>query len=189
LRGAPTCILPLLIKGGYIGTSQESVCSRAARLRWPRRLPGITVIVLLRTVVLANCTYFIPLRDDAKALQEQLKTGEALQPDDHVRVVTEDGVSRKLFVASVEADDLKGYLDTSGPVPVRAEMRGDETPERKKGPVVDIPIADRIFVENENLSTGKTAAAVGGGTLVFEGSGYRRCTRNNLWSRLVMVVQ
>ena len=189
MRGAPTCILPLLIKGGYIGTSQESDCSRAARLRWPRRLPGTTVIVLLRTVVLAACIYFILLSDDAKALREQLRAGEALRPGDRVRVVTQDGVSRKLFVASVEADDLKGYLDTSGPVPVRAEMPGDETPERKKGPVVDIPIADRIFVENENLSTGKTAAAVGGGTLIFEGSGYRRCTRNNLWSRLVMVVQ
>lgn len=146
---------------------RESVCPGTARPGRQRGSSGSSVMLLILTALLSACTYFSPISDDARTLQEQIRTGEAVQKGDHVRVVTRDGASRRLFVDSVEGDVLKGYLDTSPAVPVRTESPADETPERSKGPLVDIPIADIVLVEKETLSTGKTAAAVGAGTLVF----------------------
>jgi hypothetical protein len=148
-------------------TNQESACSWAAQRRLQKGAIGTSNILLMLTAALAACTYYTPLSDDAETLHRQIRAGEAVQPGDHVRVVTHDGVSRRLFVDSVEGDVLKGYLDTGPAVPVRTELPGDETPERRKGPLVDIPIADIVLVEKETLSKGKTAAAVGAGTLVF----------------------
>jgi hypothetical protein len=106
---------------------------------------------------------------DAKTVQEQIRTGQAVQQGDHVRVVTKDGVSRIFTVASVEGDVLKGTMDSNKPAPPwRTEDQDIKPrPEQEKGEFVAIPIVDIVLIEKEKVSTGKTAAAIGSGTLVL----------------------
>jgi hypothetical protein len=115
---------------------------------------------------LAACTSLSPVSDDAKTLQEQIRTGQAVQQGDRIRVVTHDGVSHRLIVVAVEGDVLKGQLSTT-PIHYENDEPGAQEPEQEKQPLMEIPIADIVLVEKEKLSTGKTAAATGGVLLVF----------------------
>jgi hypothetical protein len=144
--------------------NQESACSRAVRLGRQRRSPGIILLGL--TLFLAACTYLSPVSDDAKSLQEQIRTGQAVQQGDRVRVVTHDGVSHRLIVVSVEDNVLKGQLNITAIHYENDEPAAQES-EQKKEPLVEIPIADILLVEKKKLHAGKTAAASGGVLLVF----------------------
>ena len=146
-------------------TNQQSALSGAAPLGRQRRSPGIILLGL--TLFLAACTSLSPVSDDAKALQEQIRTGQAVQQGDRVRVLTHDGVLHRLIVVSVEGDVLKGDPARKPSAPTRTEEAYEQEPEREKGPLVEIPIADIVLVEKEKISAGKTAASFGGGTLVF----------------------
>jgi len=53
------------------------------------------------------------------------------------------------------------------PAPILTDDAEAQEPEREKWPLVEIPIVDIVHVEKEKVSAGKTAAAIGGGTLVF----------------------
>ena len=156
-----------------MGTSQKWACYRAAPPGLKIGLSGITVIVLGLIVFLSACTSLYPMDGDAKTVQEQIRTGKALQQGDRVRVVTKDGVSRMLTVASVEGDVLKGNLDSNKPPPPwRSSTGGDQDvqqtqPEQEKGKFVEIPIVDIVLVEKEKVSTGKVAAGVGTVVLAF----------------------
>ena len=142
---------------------QESACSRAVRLGRQRYSTGIMLLGL--SLFLAACTYLSPISEDAKTLQEQIRTGEAVQQGNRVRVVTHDGVSHRLIVVSVEGDVLKGKLNIM-PTYYETDEPGAQEPEQKKEPLVEIPIADIVLVEKEKLHAGKTAAATGGVLLV-----------------------
>ena len=144
--------------------NQESACSLAVRLGRQRYSTGIMLLGL--SLFLAACTYLSPISGDAKTLQEKIRTGEAVQQGNRVRVVTHDGVSHRLIVVSVEGDVLKGKLNIM-PTYYETDEPGAQEPEQKKEPLVEIPIADIVLVEKEKISAGKTAATIGGGTLVF----------------------
>jgi len=152
-----------------MGTNQKRVCYRAAPPELQIGLPGITVILLGLIVFLSACTSLYPVAGDAKTVQEQIRTGQALQQGDRVRVVTKDGVSRILTVASVEGDVLKGNLDSNKPAPPwRSEDQDIKPrPEQEKGEFVAIPIVDIVLIEKEKVSTGKVAAGVGTVVLAF----------------------
>jgi hypothetical protein len=156
-----------------MGTNQKWACYRAAPPALQIGLLGIIVILLGLIVFLSACTSLYPMEGDAKTVQEQIRDGKALQQGDHVRVVTKDGVSRILTVASVEGDVLKGNMDSNKPAPPwRSSTGGDQDfqqppPEQEKGEFVEIPIVDIVLIEKEKVSTGKTAAAIGGGAIVF----------------------
>jgi len=143
---------------------QESACSRAVRLGRQRCASGIILLGL--SLFLAACTYLSPISEDAKTLQEQIRTGEAVQQGNRVRVVTRDGVSHRLIVVSVEDDVLKGQLNTI-PTQYQNDEPGAQEPEQKKEPLVEIPIGDIVLVEKEKVSAGKTAAVTGGVLLVI----------------------
>ena len=142
---------------------QESACSRAVRLGRQRCASGIILLGL--SLFLAACTYLSPISEDAKTLQEQIRTGEAVQQGNRVRVVTHDGVSHRLIVVSVDGDVLKGKLNIIPPR-YEADEPNAQEPEREEQPLVEIPIADIVLVEKEKLHAGKTAAATGGVLLV-----------------------
>jgi len=146
-------------------TKQQSVCSGAESLGWKRCSPGI--ILLGFTLFLAACTSLSPVSDDAKTLQEQIRTGQAVHQGDRVRVLTHDGVLRKLIVVSVEDDVLKGHPATKPSAATRADEAYEQEPEREEETLVEIPIADIVLVEKIKISAGKTSAAIGGGTLVL----------------------
>lgn len=146
---------------------QEWVFPGAAPRGRQRRAPVITVILLSLAVFMAACTSLSPVSDDAKTLQEQIRTGEAVHQGDRVRVVTHDGVSRRLIVVSVEGDVLKGRPDSALPAGNWTDEPDAQVPDRGTGPTLEIPIADIVLVEKENISTGKTAALTGGVLLVF----------------------
>jgi hypothetical protein len=93
-------------------THKKLIDSRAARLRGRKRSCGIAGVVATFTFFLAACTSLTPLSHDAQTLQAEIRTGQTLQHGDRIRVVTKDGVTRRLSVASVEGDVLTGYLDT-----------------------------------------------------------------------------
>ena len=144
--------------------NQESACSRAVRLGRQRYSTGIMLLGL--SLFLAACTYLSPISEDAKTLQEQIRTGEAVQQGNRVRVVTHDGVSHRLIVVSIEGDVLKGKLNIIPPR-YEADEPNAQEPEREEQPLVEIPIADIVLVEKEKLHAGKTAAASGGVFLVL----------------------
>jgi hypothetical protein len=146
-------------------TNQESACSGTASLGRQRCSTGIILLGLI--LFLAACTYLSPISDDAKTLQEQIRTGQAVHQGDRVRVVTHDGVSHRLIVVSVEDDVLKGQLNIPIPAFYETDEPDAQEPEQKKQPLMEIPIADIVLVEKEKLSTGKTAAVTGGVLLVF----------------------
>jgi hypothetical protein len=149
-------------------TNQKWACYRAAPPALQIGLLGIIVILLGLIVFLSACTSLYPMEGDAKTVQEQIRDGQALQQGDHVRVVTKDGVSRILTVASVEGDVLKGNLDSNKPaLPWREDQVIKPQPEQEKGEFVEIPIVDIVLIEKEKVSTGKTAAAIGGGAIVI----------------------
>lgn len=131
------------------------------------RLSGVALIGFVLAVLSAACTYLKPISADAETLQQQIRSGQAVQQGDRVRVVTHDGVSRRLQVVSVEDDVLRGNLETRPVAAVRTEAPGEEPPGQVRGPLVDIPVADIVLLEKETLSRGKTAAAVGSVTLVM----------------------
>jgi len=62
---------------------------------------------------------------------------------------------------------LKGYLEPKVQPPTGYEPYDEIPPEQLQGPLVDIPIGEIILLEKETTSRGKTAAAVGGGLVVF----------------------
>jgi len=107
-----------------------------------------------------------PVAEDAETLQQRIRAGQVVRKGDRVRVVTHDGVSRRLTVESVQGNVLTGRLDSEAPSSIRTDQPGARKPEQEKGAGVAIPIADIVFVEEQKLSAGKTIAAVGGGTLV-----------------------
>ena len=144
--------------------NQESACSGAVRLGRQRYSTGIMLLGL--SLFLAACTYLSPISEDAKTLQEQIRTGEAVQQGNRVRVVTHDGVSHRLIVVSVEGDVLKGKLNIM-PTYYETDEPGAQEPEQKKEPLVEIPIGDIVLVEKEKVSAGKTAAVTGGVLLVI----------------------
>jgi hypothetical protein len=150
-------------------THKKLIGSRAARLRGRKRSCGIAVVVATFTFLLAACTSVTPLSHDARTLQAEIRTGQTLQHGDRIRVVTKDGVTRRLSVAFVEGDVLTGYLDTDPPPPVRVDARGNDASERERRSLVHIPISDIVVVEKEELSAGKSAAALGVGYLAFVG--------------------
>ena len=145
-------------------TNRQSACFWAASVGWKGCLPA--VILLGISLFLGACTSLSPVSDDAKTLQEQIRTGQALQKGDRIRVVTHDGVSHKLIVVAVEGDVLKGQLPTT-PIHYETDDPGAQEPKQDEQPLVEIPIADIRLVEKEKLHTGKTAAATGGVLLVF----------------------
>jgi len=108
-----------------------------------------------------------PVAQDAETLQQRIRAGQVVRKGDRVRVVTDDGVSRRLTVESVQGDVLTGRLDSEAPSSIRTDQPGAHKPKQEKGTDVAIPIADIVFVEEQKLSAGKTVAAVGGGTLVL----------------------
>ena len=130
-------------------------------------LASITTILLMATVSLAACTSIQPVADDAEALQQRIRAGQVLQQGDHVRVVTQDGESHKLTVLSVDDDVLNGRLYTEAPVPTPMSEHQAKSPKRQEGSLAEIPIRDIVFVEEEHVSAGKTAATIGGGVIVF----------------------
>jgi len=132
-----------------------------------KRLAGAALLVLVLDAFGVACTYLKPVADDSETLQQQIRSGQAVEQGDRVRVVTRDGVSRRLHVVSVEGDAVTGYLDTRAAAPVRTEAPGEEPPEKVKGPLVEIPVADIVMIEKETLSRGKTAATVGGVSVVM----------------------
>jgi hypothetical protein len=134
---------------------------------WPQALPVAAAILFMLVVLSAACTYLKPISADAETLQQQIRSGEAVRQGDHVRVVTQDGVSRRLTVASVEDDMLKGYLEPKAQPSAGSEPYDEIPPEQLQGPLVDIPIGEIVLLEKETTSKGKTAAAVGGGIVVF----------------------
>ena len=138
-----------------------------ARSGVTRLTPGIAVILLGFTVLLSACTALRPIADDAGTLQEQLRAGQAVQPGDRVRVLTHDGRSHRLIVASVEDDMLKGRPDTKPPSPTRTGQADDQKPERDEVPLVEIPLGDIVLVDKQEISAGRTVLAIGSGTLVF----------------------
>ena len=144
--------------------NQESACSRAVRLRRQRYSTGIMLLGL--SLFLAACTYLSPISEDAKTLQEQIRTGEAVQQGNRVRVVTQAGASQRRIGVSVAGDGRKGKLHI---IPTRYETDEPtvQEPEREEQPLVEIPIADIVLVEKEKLHAGKTAAASGGFFLVL----------------------
>jgi len=146
-------------------TNQQSANSEAAS--FGRQSCSLGIILLGFTLFLAACTSLSPISDDAKTLQEKIRTGQAVQQGDHVRVLTHDGMLHRLIVVSVEDDVLKGHRDTKSPSPRRTDESDAQEPEREERPLVDISIADIVLVEKEKVSAGKTAAAMGSGTLVF----------------------
>jgi len=145
--------------------NQESAYSRMARLG--RQRCSLGIILLGLSLFLAACTYLSPISGDAKTLQEKIRTGQAVQQGERVRVLTDDGVLHSLIVVSVEGDVLKGHPATKPPAPTRTDEAYAQEPEREKGSLVEIPIADIVLVEKKKVSAGNTAAAIGGGTLVF----------------------
>jgi hypothetical protein len=148
-------------------TAQASVVSAAAQSGRHGALAGITTIFLIATVCLSACTSIRPVADNAEALQQQIRTGQVLRKGDHVRVVTRDGVSRRLTVASVEDDVLEGRLDAEATASAPVGELHAETPKKRQGTLVEIPIREIVFVEEERVNAGKTAAAIGGGTIVL----------------------
>jgi hypothetical protein len=124
------------------------------------------IILLGISLLLGACTSLSPVFDDANTLQEQIRTGQALQQGDRIRVVTHDGVSHKLIVVAVEGDVLKGQLPTS-PIDDVTDEPGAQEPKQKEQPLMEIPITDIVLLEKEEFSTGKTAAATGGVLLLF----------------------
>jgi len=146
-----------------MNANQEGSRSGAAPRGQQRCSLGIIFLGL--TGLLAGCASLSPISDDARTLQEQIRTGEALKQGDRVRVVTHDGVSHRITVAYVKGDVLTGHLDT--PTPVRTGEPEAQALEQEKGPLVEIPIADIVLVEKEQVSAGKTAAVGGGVLLVF----------------------
>lgn len=148
-------------------TDQASAACGAVRFRPHRGLAGITFMLMILSVCLSACTSIRPVADDAETLQQRIRAAQVVRKGDHVRVVTHDGVSRRLTVVSVESDVLKGRLDTKAPTATRSDEPGAQMPEEQKGALVGIPISDIVFVEEEKLSAGKTVAAIGGGTVVF----------------------
>jgi len=144
--------------------NQESACSLAVRLGRQRYSTGIMLLGL--TLFLAACTSLSPISGDAKTLQEQIRTGQAVQQGDRIRVVTHDGVSHRLIVVAVEGDVLKGQLSTT-PSHYENDEPWAQEPEQEKQPLIEIPIADIVLVEKEKVHAGKTAAATGGVLLVF----------------------
>lgn len=141
--------------------------SESLRRTLAGRLAGSVLIVLVLAAFGAACTYLKPVAEDSETLQQEIRSGQAVEQGDRVRVVTRDGVSRRLHVVSVQGDALTGYLDTRPVAPVRTEVPGEEQPEKVRGPLVEIPVADIVLLEKETLSKGKTAATAGGVTLVM----------------------
>ena len=78
------------------------------------------------------------MAEDAKSLRNELRSGEAVEPGDKVRVVTRDGLSRLLIVTSVDQHYLKGHPE------------GVETGDA----VVIITIDDIVFMEGKRVSAG-----------------------------------
>lgn len=125
----------------------------------------ITSILLILTVCLSACTSMRPVADDTETLQQRLRAGQVVQQGDYVRVVTRDGVSHRFTVVSVEGDALMGRPDTKAPDGT-GELGAEKT-DKKQGDVMEIPIADIVFVEEKKFSGAKTAGAIGGGTVVL----------------------
>ncbi len=109
---------------------------------------------------LVACTSLSPISDDAKMLQEQIRSGEAVQQGDHVRIVTREDVSHRLIVISVEDDVLKGQLDHM-PILYETDDSYAQLPEQEQESLVEIPIADIVLVEKEKFGAGKAVAVVG----------------------------
>jgi len=132
------------------------------------RFDKIIIVFLLGLIMfLGSCKTLSPISDDAETLHEQIRTGQAVHEGERVRVLTQDGVLHRLIVASVEGDVLKGHLATKPTTPKRTGEPEAQALEQEKGALVEIPIADIVLVEREQVSVGKTAAAIGGGTLVL----------------------
>jgi hypothetical protein len=148
-------------------TKREWGCPGPAPRGRQRCLTAITAFLVGLAVFLTSCTSLSPVSDDAKTLQARIRTGQALQQGDVVRVLTQDGVLHKLTVVSVEGDVLKGYSATKPTAPARTDEAYSQEPRREKAPLVEIPIADIVLVEKEKISGSKTAAAIGSGTLVL----------------------
>ena len=146
-------------------TNQQSAYSEAASY-W-RQSCSVGIILLSFNLFLTACTSLNPVSDDARTLQEQIRTGQAVQDGDHVRVLTDDGVLHRLIVVSLENDVLKGHPATKTSAATRTDEAYEQEPEREDEPLVELSIADIVLVEKEKVSLGKTSAAIAGGTLVL----------------------
>lgn len=127
-------------------------------------LPGAAIILLVIAVFSSACTNLEPISADNETLQQQIRSGQAVQKGDRVRVVTQDGVSHILTVVSVKDDILEGQLDTP---PTFGRDASVEPPQLVTVPLVDIPVANIVLLEKETLSKGKTAGLAGGFLLMI----------------------
>ena len=109
----------------------------------------VACLLLMVTFQLAGCTTLQPLADNAETLRNELRTGEAINPGDKVRVVTRDGLSRLLIVTELDQYTLKGHPE------------GVESEDA----VITLPIEDIVFMEGKKISVGKTAAYTSGVTV------------------------
>jgi hypothetical protein len=106
----------------------------------------VACLLLMVTFQLAGCTTLQPMADNAETLRNELRSGEAVQPGDKVRIVSRDGLSRLLIVTALDQNTLKGHPEGVG----------------TEDAVVTIPIDDIVFMEGKKVSVGKTAAYTGG---------------------------
>ena len=145
-------------KGECIVAKQGSTRSGAMSLGHQRCLPCIIFIGL--SLFLVACTSLSPISDDAKTLREQIRSGEAVQQGDQVRIVTRDDMSHRLIVISVENDVLKGRLDHM-PTLYETDEPYAQSPEQEQESLVKIPIEDIVLVEKEEFGAAKAVAVVG----------------------------
>ena len=135
------------------GTGTGGTCLRHAALSvsfsWVRLA---TVPLLLLVAVLTGCTTLQPVAMDPGALQENIRGGTAVHAGDTIRVVTRDGVSRRLVVTAVEGNSLMGHAQGV----------------KMEAVVIEIPIDDIILIEEEKVSGGETAVhSVGAVTIAI----------------------
>jgi hypothetical protein len=98
---------------------------------------------ILYAAVLAGCTNL----QSAGELQENIRSGKAVNEGETVRIVTRDGVSRTLVVTAVQEKTLFGYAQAA----------------RTDSAVIEIPIDEILTLEVMTYDAkGQSAQAFGG---------------------------
>jgi hypothetical protein len=98
--------------------------------------------------LLTGCATLQPADDDVPGLQERIRSGEAVDVGEQVRVTTRDGGKYTVTVTAVDGDILYGREAVDYLPPVASQDTGE---------VIGIAIGDIVHVEYVGAGPGPTA--------------------------------
>jgi hypothetical protein len=98
--------------------------------------------------LLTGCATLQPADDDVPGLQERIRSGEAVDVGEQVRVTTRDGGKYTVTVTAVDGDILYGREAVDDLPPVASQDTGE---------VIGIAIGDIVHVEHVGAGPGPTA--------------------------------